>query len=315
MTLRLPFAFRKLGVPALAVAAAMGWIGYAVACGWVADPPPAGAPIVKEGAKPNGHPPIVTVRDRMLQRFHGGTTDLFIGIPGFGMGRMPSLYKYVPFELPDLSTNDVEIQKEIAPPRELEDVFARSLAEFRKSRTKTETANSARPDRTELIGYGLDGVRKRGLQLRLLDLVGLTNPDGPVVYSGGKAFEIQWMTFEERKVAQANLDSRSSDADRHEVAKSTKPLDADGQADAAILKTRPLDIFEIAGVAELRQGKDIYIRHKGNAIRMLGALRATTQCLECHSENKNGDLLGAFSYTFVDTNKAAEKELKGRAAK
>jgi hypothetical protein len=218
---------------------------------------------------------------------------------------------HVPFEVPDLSTNDVEVQKEIVPPKQLKDIFAKSLAEFRKPWLTRNADNQPQPKRTVLSGYGENAIYKQGLQLRLLDLVGLTNPDGPVVYSGGKAFELQRVAYEDQKAAWAKLTSRSYGAGKREVAKSPKSPEADD----AKLETRPLDIFEISGVAELRQGKDLYIRHKDNAIRMLGALRATEQCLKCHGDNKKGDLLGAFSYTFVDTNKSLEKELTGSSAK
>jgi hypothetical protein len=61
-------------------------------------------------------------------------------------------------------------------------------------------------------------------------------------------------------------------------------------------KTRPLDFFEEAGLASLSQGEDLYIAQKDDTLRMLGALRATKTCQQCH-DAQIGDLLGAFSYT------------------
>ncbi len=61
-------------------------------------------------------------------------------------------------------------------------------------------------------------------------------------------------------------------------------------------KTRPLDFFEEAGLASLGQGEDLYIAQKDDTLRMLGALRATKTCQQCH-DAQIGDLLGAFSYT------------------
>ena len=87
------------------------------------------------------------------------------------------------------------------------------------------------------------------------------------------------------------------------------------KADAEVkIETRPLDIFETAGVAELRQGKDLFVRPRGNVIRMLGALRAGAQCVKCHNDSKQGDLLGAFSYTFVDSKNSLQKALKDTSA-
>jgi hypothetical protein len=61
-------------------------------------------------------------------------------------------------------------------------------------------------------------------------------------------------------------------------------------------KTRGLDPFEEAGLRSLREGEDLFVAVKGTTVRMLGALRATKQCLHCHDANR-GDLLGALSYT------------------
>lgn len=60
--------------------------------------------------------------------------------------------------------------------------------------------------------------------------------------------------------------------------------------------TRSLDTFESAGLHALMSGDDLYIIQKDDTLRMLGALRATKQCLTCH-DAECGDLLGAFSYT------------------
>jgi hypothetical protein len=61
-------------------------------------------------------------------------------------------------------------------------------------------------------------------------------------------------------------------------------------------KTRPLDFFEEAALPALRDGEDLFIGSKGATARMLGALRATKTCQQCH-DAEVGDLLGAFSYT------------------
>jgi hypothetical protein len=61
-------------------------------------------------------------------------------------------------------------------------------------------------------------------------------------------------------------------------------------------KTRTLDYFEEAALSALREGEDLFIASKGETARMLGALRATKTCQQCH-DAQVGDLLGAFSYT------------------
>jgi hypothetical protein len=60
--------------------------------------------------------------------------------------------------------------------------------------------------------------------------------------------------------------------------------------------SRPLDFFEDAALPALLEGEDLYIVQKDETIRMLGALRATKTCQQCH-DAEVADLLGAFSYT------------------
>jgi hypothetical protein len=60
-------------------------------------------------------------------------------------------------------------------------------------------------------------------------------------------------------------------------------------------KTRPLDSFESQALGALRQGEDMQVQSGPDNIRMLGAIRALKQCLQCHSVER-GEMLGAFSY-------------------
>jgi hypothetical protein len=59
--------------------------------------------------------------------------------------------------------------------------------------------------------------------------------------------------------------------------------------------TRPLDAFEMEALESLRNGEDLFTRGTDDTARMLGAIRATKQCVACHGGSR-GDLLGAFSY-------------------
>ncbi len=60
-------------------------------------------------------------------------------------------------------------------------------------------------------------------------------------------------------------------------------------------KVRPLDEFETLGLARIKAGYLVVSLQEGNRLRLLGAIRATKQCVECHGCER-GDLLGAFSY-------------------
>lgn len=61
--------------------------------------------------------------------------------------------------------------------------------------------------------------------------------------------------------------------------------------------TRELDDFEARALPQLRTHQDVVIdtASEPGTIRMLGALRADRDCLQCHSVRR-GELLGAFSY-------------------
>lgn len=60
-------------------------------------------------------------------------------------------------------------------------------------------------------------------------------------------------------------------------------------------KTRPLSEFEDKALAAVRDGEDLVAEATADRIHLLGSLRATKQCLDCHQVHR-GDLLGAFSY-------------------
>jgi hypothetical protein len=63
-------------------------------------------------------------------------------------------------------------------------------------------------------------------------------------------------------------------------------------------KTRPLDKFETDALQKLRDGEQIVVAAQTNRILMLGSLRATKRCLDCHAV-QHGELLGAFSYELI----------------
>src|SRR5688500_15537582 len=118
-------ALRKSVAAFVAVAAtlALTSAGYSFSRTWFIDTPvPPEERAAEEGAKgkpKSQHPPVAGVRDRVLANFHGQTTKVFTALPGFGDERMVPLYKYVPFEVPDLSTNEVEVEKEVVAPEVL----------------------------------------------------------------------------------------------------------------------------------------------------------------------------------------------------
>ncbi len=68
------------------------------------------------------------------------------------------------------------------------------------------------------------------------------------------------------------------------------------QLSAEDVPTRELDAFESAALKQLWFQEDLVMEESDDGtVRMMGALRAAEQCLECHTVQR-GDLLGAFSY-------------------
>jgi hypothetical protein len=60
-------------------------------------------------------------------------------------------------------------------------------------------------------------------------------------------------------------------------------------------RTRPADGFELAALAALLGGEELYTGKADDELCVLGAIRAGKQCLACHSAER-GELLGAFTY-------------------
>jgi hypothetical protein len=70
---------------------------------------------------------------------------------------------------------------------------------------------------------------------------------------------------------------------------------------------RELNEFEAKALPQLESSDDVVIEQTADRIEMLGAVRATTACLECHDAQR-GQLLGAFSYEMERLPGAAEAE-------
>lgn len=75
---------------------------------------------------------------------------------------------------------------------------------------------------------------------------------------------------------------------------------------AATAPTRSLDAFEETALKGLLAGKPVHARQSENEIRMLGALRSSSECAECH-EGPTNQLLGAFSYVLRSRNEAGTR--------
>jgi len=85
------------------------------------------------------------------------------------------------------------------------------------------------------------------------------------------------------------------------VSDSLPRMDELGEAE-----TRPLNRFEGESLPRLFAAKDLVTDEGENRIQMLGAIRAGTSCLECHSVRR-GELLGAFSYELRRPGRVVER--------
>lgn len=76
------------------------------------------------------------------------------------------------------------------------------------------------------------------------------------------------------------------------------------------VETRALNDFETEAIEKLRKGEELHTRATPNRIIMVGALRASSDCRQCHDVKAN-ELLGAFSYEFLrDPKTTFESEIR-----
>ena len=104
----------------------------------------------------------------------------------------------------------------------------------------------------------------------------------------------------------ANAVYTISPREQHEFMKSGKPFDGSKAT------KRKLDGFELTALERLKTGADVVSQESGKTLRVFGAIKARKDCLGCHQQNKEGDMLGAFTYTLnlMDTQTPDQFTLK-----
>lgn len=73
-------------------------------------------------------------------------------------------------------------------------------------------------------------------------------------------------------------------------------------------KLRELNQFESANLERLYDGEHVEMDVRETRIRMLGAIRASKQCLQCHQVER-GTLLGAFSYELTRAKRDSQEQI------
>ena len=235
----------------------------------------------------------------MLEALHDRTRDEFVMARGFGVVRMMRVRKE-PIELPE--TAPVPLPP--LPSEQQHDPSEYSSAESVAESEPFERRDSLRRDllsmhdngledflEPERIGYVRDRDHVAGFQSH-----GFTrSPDFPSAQE----------TSAEWKIVRLELVSLLKHSSPVAYVSGELPR-MDKLNDAQI---RPLNQFERDSLHRLRLEEDLVVDDRASGIEILGAIRAGTDCLKCHSV-KRGELLGAFSYKLVRTQQAEKKELQ-----
>jgi hypothetical protein len=210
-------------------------------------------------------------REWALRDLHDAQVNLFISSPGFGVMRMPprpsesrvslGLREEKPVPQPTYYVaSPPSLGKPVTPGWVEKAPFAQ-LHESGVLDFSYPEGFGLFVDRSRIAGFrphqfsAVPGPEERW-EVRRLDLISLLLHDAPVAYV-------------------------SEDLPRMDALRAAP--------------TRPLDSFEAAALEDLRKGEDLLVSGPEGEMRMLGAVRATEQCLKCHGAER-GDLLGAFSY-------------------
>jgi len=216
-------------------------------------------------------------RSQALQQLHENTRMQFAFAAGFGPARMPMLPGIRWVELPNerslLLPATVNVATEEPSADELYSVHRGAVVDFAdadrmgyiRSRTEVAGFESHRVARID-DPWDSTGSTDSLWQVTRLELVGLLRETEPRVYTTGAVL----------------------------------PMDQMAES-----PHRNLNSFEAAALPQLESSEDVVIEQTAERIEMLGAVRATSACLECHDAQR-GQLLGAFSYEMVRLQGAAE---------
>ena len=210
-----------------------------------------------------------------FERLHSERVKDFAMTPGFGVGRMvrtPLMLQSIrratrvpePIPQPGTLRDDIDPTGDALPDAKVRDFFgfhAGSIGSF--VNFKGFGYLKSRREVAGFVPHAFESEPKpnKPYVLERLELVGLVRNPEPAVY------------VSESLPRMTELDA---------------------------VTTRPADGFEAAGLKKLAAGEDMVANAVGSKVRLLGAIRNMTACVECHG-GQRGDLLGAFSYRLAET--------------
>lgn len=221
--------------------------------------PPAPVVVPEPQAKAVEHASAQQVLAGSLERLHTEALAHFHADPKNGFYRMAPVYQKVvkEWKTPWFSVGELDHAQPIPFQKDMERIHQGAVKDFLTPRS----ADQEQPAPTFAIVFDEKKYdrTKKVWEAKNIDLIGLVKHPEPVVYVSEKITP--------------NMTRQD-----------TPP-------------TRMLDEFELGGLAMLHKGENLFARSSDGVIRLLGAVRTEAECVSCHREKKEGDLLGAFSYT------------------
>jgi hypothetical protein len=221
---------------------------------------PAPAKQAKWETMSDAHPDSPKLLEKALARMHREAVTHFLADPRNGYFRMDPVYEKIvrDWTIPFFSPGELDGAEPVPFKKDLDHIHAGSIKDFL---SKAEPKPAVAPRLTLVMSraeWDKIAKEKKVWEAKQLDLIGLLKSPEPVAYSS-------------EKLADAKKTGRAP--------------------------VRPLDEFEMIALDALSKGQDMFAHSRDGVIRMVGAVRANTSCLSCHDDKKEGDLLGAFSYT------------------
>ncbi len=218
-------------------------------------------------------------RTRTLELLHSRRYEQFVRSQGFGMWRMP---------MPSERNLKLDTLRDIAftSPNESDqssDLLRYQAKNLAKSNPLSSIYHTSRLDFVDLetIGYVAERrTRVAGFQSHAASMSPTSNLDEQTTITLNRLELVSLLKYPEPRVYVLDQLPRMD------------------QLSAKNAPTRSLDEFEAASLSQLRTAEDLVIDESQTPVRMLGSLRASSRCLDCHNVQR-GELLGAFSYALT----------------
>ncbi len=251
------------------------------------------------------------VRKFDLNEYHSRIVYLFERTPGFGSKRFPIVMRKIRFDVvqsppiePRISPGEINPNSSLAKNERLKKVNERLANYFaKKNRIVIDPKSRYRVRLPAEASDKEKDTNKTTWVIRRLDLIGLLDTDNPVVYISMPERKSPFFADQSKNKTSVNLHSlvkqqkNRTAINLHSLAEQMKSNKGKNR-NRKKLPTREPNLLEYTGVDYLKDGEELFVNVHNRLLRMVGALRAGKQCLNCHSGIREGDLLGAFSYTF-----------------